>query len=65
MSDLSLEKVSDLLGKQEIPGSENELKILRARIQELVDMNGEDWVRQNRRKLLEEWEYIIRQKIIT
>jgi hypothetical protein len=65
MSDLSLEKVSDLLGKQEIPGSENELKILCARIQELVDMNGEDWVRQNRRKLLEEWEYIIRQKIIT
>lgn len=65
MTELPLEKVSALLGKQNITGSEHELKILCARIQELVDMNGEDWVRQNRRKLLEEWEYIIRQKIIT
>ena len=65
MAELSLEKVSDLLGTQEIPGSENELKVLCIRIRELVEMNGEDWVRQNRQKLLDEWDYIIRQKIIT
>ncbi len=64
MSELSLEKVSDLLGKQEIPGSENELKILCVRIRELVEMNGEDWVRQNSQKLLEEWDYILRKNII-
>ncbi len=64
MSELSLEKVSDLLGQQNIPGSENELKILCVRIRELVEMNGEDWVRQNSQKLLEEWDYILRKNII-
>ena len=65
MAELSLEKVSDLLGQQEIPGSENELKILCVRIRELVEMNGEDWVRQNSQKLLQEWDYIVRNKMIT
>ena len=65
MAELSLEKVSDLLGTQKLPGSENELKILCVRIRELVEMNGEDWVRQNCKKLLDEWDYIIQQKIIT
>ena len=65
MAELSLEKVSDLLGKLEIPGSENELKVLRVRIRELVEMNGEDWVRQNSQKLLDEWNYIVSKKIIT
>jgi len=65
MAELSLEKVSDLLGMQEIPGSEDQIKILCVRIRELVDMNGEDWVRRNRQKLLNEWDYILQQKIIT
>ena len=65
MAELSLKKVSDLLGTQEFPGSDNELKVLCVRIRELVEMNGEDWVRQHRQKLLEEWDYIIQQKIIT
>ena len=64
MADLSLEKVNDLLGNQEIPGSENELKMLCVRIRELVQMNGEEWVRQNSQKLLDEWDYIIRNKMI-
>ena len=64
MAEISPEKVRDILGTQEIPGSQNELKILCVRIRELVDMNGEDWVRANRQKLLNEWNYIIQQKII-
>ena len=64
MADLSLEKVSDLLGNQQIPGSENELKMLCVRIRELVEINGEDWVRENSQKLLDEWDYIIRNKMI-
>ncbi len=64
MAELSLDKVSDLLGMQKIPGSENELKVLCVRIRELVEMNGEDWVRQNSQKLLEEWNYIVRQGVI-
>jgi len=65
MTELSLEKVSDLLGTQDLPGSENELKILCIRTRELLEMNGEDWVRQNCKKLLDEWDYIVRRGIIT
>ena len=64
MAGLSLGKVNDLLGTQKLPGSDKELKILRTRIRELVDMNGEDWVRQNRKKLVDEWDCIVRKKII-
>ena len=64
MAELSLEKVSDLLGTQEIPGSENELKVLCIRIRELVEMNGENWVRQNRQKLLKQWESVVKENTI-
>jgi hypothetical protein len=65
MNELSLEKVFDLLGKSEIPGSEKELEKLCIRIRELVESNGKDWVRENRQKLLDQWEYIVRQGLIT
>ena len=64
MAELSLVKVNDLLGTQKLSGSEKELKILQVRIRELVDVNGEDWVRQNRKKLLDEWDCIVREKMI-
>ena len=65
MTELSLEQIGDLLGTHNIPGSEKEQKMLCIRIQELVKMNGENWIRQNRQKLLDEWTYIIRQEIIS
>ncbi|MBW2408536.1 MAG: hypothetical protein JRF72_01975 [Deltaproteobacteria bacterium] len=65
MDEFSLAKASDLLGTQDIPGSESELKMLCVRIRELVEINGEDWVRQHSQKLLDEWEYIVRQGIIS
>jgi len=65
MKELSLEKVFDLLGKSEISGSDKELEKLRIRIRELVESNGEDWVKANRQKLLFEWEYIVRQGLMT
>jgi len=64
MNLLSLEKVFDLLGNRQIPGSAKELEKLCIRIRELVDANGEDWVRENRQQLLLEWDYIVRQGII-
>ena len=64
MNELSLEKVFDLLGQDDIPGSGKELDKLCIRIRELVELNGENWVKENRRKLLLEWEYIVRQGII-
>ncbi len=64
MAELSLEKVLSLLGAQYIKGSDKELKILCIRIGELVDLNGEDWVKASRQTLLDEWEYIVSQGII-
>ena len=64
MKTLNLKKIYTLLGTQDIPGSEKELKILCTRITELVQLNGENWVEENRQKLLDEWLYIVHQAII-
>ncbi len=65
MIELSLDKVCDLLGTRKLPGSDKELKKLCTRIRELVELNGKDWVMENRQKLLDEWEYIVRQGLMT
>ena len=64
MKTLSLDTVFKLLGTQNIPGSLKELEILCSRISELVELNGEEWIRENRQKLIDEWYYIVRQGII-
>ena len=61
---LSLQVVFKLLGTQNIPGSPQELEILCIRISELAAFNGEQWIRENRQKLIDEWYYIVRQGII-
>jgi hypothetical protein len=65
MKTLNLKKVYTLLGTRDIPGSEKELKILCTRITELVKLNGEEWVEENRQKLFDEWLYIVRRAIIS
>jgi hypothetical protein len=65
MKTLDREHIYSLLGTREIPGSEKEHKMLSIRITELVQLNGEKWVEQNRQKLLDEWAYIVRQAIIS
>ena len=57
---MNSDKLYDLLGTRDIPGSPEELKILCTRIKELLEMNGEEWIRENRRNLLSEWEYALR-----
>ena len=64
MKPLSLQAMFKLLGTQNIPGSMQELEILCIRISELVELNGEEWIRINRQKLIDEWYYIVRQGII-
>ena len=64
MKPLTLEIVFKLLGTQNIPGSPKELEILCIRISELVELNGANWIKENRQKLIDEWYYIIRQGII-
>jgi len=65
MTELSLDDVYDLLDSREIPGSADELKKLCIRISELLELNGKDWVVENRQYLLDEWECIVRQGLIT
>ena len=65
MTELSLDDVYDLLDSREIPGSADELKKLCIRISELLELNGKDWVVENRQYLLDEWECIVHQGLIT
>ena len=65
MKTFNLEHIYTLLGTRDIPGSEKERKILCIRISELVQLNGEKWVVENRQKLLDEWGYIVDQAIIS
>ena len=64
MAELSLKSVCDLLGTNNIAGSEKELEILCIRIGELLEVNGKDWILHNRHKLLSEWNYIVRKQIM-
>ena len=61
---MRLEKVLAILGQEQIDGSPAELDALCTRIGDLVRMNGEEWVAANRRRLLREWEAILRMKLI-
>ena len=64
MDGLTLKKVKELLGIGSLPGSKKELGILCTRLGELAELNGEEWIRENRQNLLDEWETIIRLEII-
>ena len=64
MKALSLEKACDLLETTDIPGSAKELDVLRTRIEELLELNGEGWIRDNRRMLLDQWRRVVEMKII-
>ncbi len=65
MAEISQEQLFSYLGTRAIPGSKRELRILCIRIGELVEINGEKWVKDNRQKLLKEWEYIVNQGFIS
>ena len=64
MAALSLEKVRELLGTTDIPGSEKELLVLCSRMGELLELNGEPWIRENRSMLLEQWQWVVDLKTV-
>jgi len=64
VSALSLEKVYELLGTTEIPGERRETEVLCIRMGELLDLNGETWIRENRCMLLEQWRSVVDLKTI-
>jgi len=59
MGALSPEKICELLGTAEIPGNDKELEILRIRMGELLELNGEEWIREHRQMLLEQWQRVV------
>lgn len=64
MGALSLEKVGELLGTTDLAGNARERQVLALRIAELVELNGEEWVRENRRMLLDQWRRVVELKTI-
>jgi hypothetical protein len=64
MKALTLEKVFELLGTSDLAGSEKERQVLCVRIAELAELNGEEWIKINRAKLLAEWDTIVRHRSI-
>lgn len=64
MSALSLEKVCELLGTTDLPGDEKEQQVLAVRMGELLELNGEEWIRENRRRLLDQWQQVVELKTI-
>ena len=61
---MHLEKVLEILEKESVGGSPTKLEALCTRIGDLVRMNGEDWVKANRKRLLREWDTILKMKLI-
>jgi len=47
------------LGTRNIPGEPEALERLAMRVKQLATINGEDWVRSNRRALLFQWQMAI------
>jgi hypothetical protein len=64
MGVLSLEKLCELLGTTELPGNAKELEVLAVRMGELLELNGEAWVRANRALLIEQWRRVVELKTI-
>ena len=53
-----------LLGEEDLPGSPEELAVLGTRIQELIRLNGREWVIRHRQQLLREWAFIVDRAMI-
>ena len=56
---MRIETLEALLGGEKLPGTPEELAILGTRIEELVRLNGREWVIRRRRQLVREWAYIV------
>ena len=64
MKTLTPETIYRLLGTRTVAGSDAELQKLFLRISELAAMNGEEWIVQNRERLLREWEFAVQNGLL-
>jgi len=61
---MQIEAIMELLECDTLPGSAREQEVLGIRISDLVRLNGEAWVKEHRRQLVQEWETIVRHGLI-
>jgi hypothetical protein len=59
MEHLTVQQVCRLLASQRLAGDAVQVGTLCRRISELCDLNGKDWVRQNRKALLDQWQCVL------
>jgi len=56
---VTLEKAKELLQVKELPGTPQQIQKMLKFTEELMNRNGEEWITKNRRRLIEEWEFVI------
>jgi hypothetical protein len=56
---ITLEKAKELLGVTDLPGTPQEIKRMLRATDELIKDHGEQWIRDNRSRLVWEWEWIV------
>jgi hypothetical protein len=56
---ITFEKAKELLGVTDLPGDSQEIKRLLRATDELIKEHGEQWIRDNRTRLVSEWEWIV------
>ncbi len=57
MSPDYLEDLKTLVGEKYLPKTNKEMDFFAKIIQDAVNRNGEEWVKQNREALVRQWEY--------
>lgn len=61
---MEIEKLSHYWDQEEIPGNKSQLTVFAVRVSELMELNGEQWVFDNRERLLSEWKLALRLGIV-
>lgn len=59
MDHLTLDNVKKLLGTSNIPGTSDELEVLVHWTHMLAEKRGEEYVRKNRKRLVNDWKNIL------
>jgi hypothetical protein len=57
---ISMERLYNQLNWEQVDGTRQELKVLRAWIDELEKNKGQDWIRRHRLMLRDQWRYFLK-----
>ena len=63
MESLTDLQLKEILGTHKIAGTPEQVKVLSVRVAELMNLNGEQWVRNNAQRLLAQWQYALGQTL--